>query len=70
MLWASFAAGLGYIGGHTFHEQTLLATGLGMVLAIGFAATVEVVLSRRERRAAGAADSAGAGVSHTGDLAA
>lgn len=49
LLWATFATMLGYIGGRTFHEQTLLATGLGMVLAIGFAGAVELVLSWRER---------------------
>ena len=48
-LWATFATVLGYIGGQAFHEQTLLATGLGMVLAIGFAGMVELVLSWRER---------------------
>jgi membrane-associated protein len=52
LLWASFATMLGYIGGRTFHEQTLLATGLGMALAVGFAALVEVVMSWRERRRA------------------
>jgi membrane protein DedA with SNARE-associated domain len=50
LLWASFATMLGYIGGQTFHEQTLLATGLGMLLALGFAVLVELVMSRLERR--------------------
>jgi membrane-associated protein len=66
LLWASFAALLGYIGGQTFHDQTLLATGLGIVLAVAFAGLVELVVSRRERRrehqqavAAGIADDAG-----------
>ena len=49
LLWASFATLLGYIGGEAFHEQTLLATGLGIVLAVAFAALVEVVMSRLER---------------------
>ncbi len=49
LLWATFATVLGYIGGQAFHEQTLLATGLGMVLAIGFAGMVELILSWRER---------------------
>lgn len=49
LLWASFATMLGYIGGETFHEQTLLATGLGIGLAVGFAALVELVTSRIER---------------------
>lgn len=50
LLWASFATMLGYIGGQAFHDQTLLATGLGMLLAVGFAGLVELVMSRRERR--------------------
>jgi membrane-associated protein len=50
VLWASFATMLGYVGGQTFHEQTLLATGLGMLLALGFAVLVELVVSRLERR--------------------
>jgi membrane protein DedA with SNARE-associated domain len=50
VLWASFATMLGYIGGQAFHDQTLLATGLGMALAFAFAAVVELVMSRRERR--------------------
>jgi membrane-associated protein len=71
LLWASFAALLGYIGGQTFHDQTLLATGLGMILAIGFAALVELVLSRRERRNVALADDGAAGAAgSTDDLAA
>jgi membrane protein DedA with SNARE-associated domain len=50
LLWASFATMLGYVGGQTFHEQTLLATGLGVLLALGFAVLVELVMSRLERR--------------------
>jgi membrane-associated protein len=50
LLWASFAAGLGYLGGHAFHDQTLLATGLGLVLAVAFAALVEMTMSWRDRR--------------------
>lgn len=53
LIWASFATLLGYIGGEAFHDQTLLATGLGMVLAVAFAGLVELVMSRRERRREG-----------------
>jgi membrane protein DedA with SNARE-associated domain len=60
VLWASFATLLGYIGGQAFHDETLLATGLGMVLAVAFAALVELVLSRRDRRSV-ALDGAGSG---------
>jgi membrane protein DedA with SNARE-associated domain len=69
MLWATFATLLGYIGGHAFHDQTLLAMGLGMVLAIGFAALVELVLSRRERHHV-AADGGLRGTLASDDLAA
>jgi membrane protein DedA with SNARE-associated domain len=69
VLWASFATALGYVGGQAFHEQTLLATGLGMALAIGFAALIELVLSRRERRQAALADP-GAAVGSADDIAA
>ncbi len=50
-LWAGFAVALGYLGGQTFHDQTLLATGMGIGIGVGFAALVEVALSRREQRA-------------------
>ena len=60
LLWASFATMLGYIGGQTFHEQTLLATGLGMVLALGFAVLVELAMSRLERRRSRVAEVAAA----------
>jgi membrane protein DedA with SNARE-associated domain len=69
-LWASFATSLGYVGGHTFHEQTLLATGLGILLAVAFAALVELVLSWRERRSARAAATGGAAAGEADDLAA
>jgi membrane protein DedA with SNARE-associated domain len=73
ILWASFATMLGYVGGHAFHEQTLLATGLGLVLAVAFATLVELVMSWRERRRAATAaveGEAGAGAGELpGDLA-
>ena len=49
-LWAGFATLLGYAGGETFHDQTLLATGLGMLLAVLFAALIELSMSWWERR--------------------
>jgi membrane-associated protein len=69
-LWAGFATSLGYVGGHTFHEQTLLATGLGILLAVAFAGLVELVLSWRERRSARAAATDGAAAGEADDLAA
>lgn len=56
VLWASFATMLGYIGGRTFHDDTLLGTGLGMALALAFAALIEIVMGRRERRSDGLLD--------------
>jgi membrane-associated protein len=47
VLWAGFGVLLGTIGGTAFHDQTLLATGLGIVLGVGTAAAVQLVLGRR-----------------------
>ena len=58
LLWAGFATMLGYIGGSTFHEQTLLATGLGILLAVGFAALIELAMSWK-RRSDASGDEAG-----------
>jgi membrane-associated protein len=54
-LWASFAVALGYVGGSAFHDQTFLATGLGIVLALACAGVIELVSSRLRRTAAPAA---------------
>jgi membrane protein DedA with SNARE-associated domain len=61
LLWACFATMLGYIGGSTFHDQTLLATGLGIALAIGFGALMELVTSWHRRRTQAAAKDTDAG---------
>lgn len=58
LLWAGFATMLGYIGGSTFHDQTLLATGLGILLAVGFGALMELVMSWRRRSDAAAVSAA------------
>jgi len=58
LLWAGFATMLGYIGGSAFHDQTLLATGLGILMAIGFGALIELAMSWR-RRSDSSADEAG-----------
>lgn len=58
LLWAGFATMLGYIGGSTFHEQTLLATGLGILLAVGFGALIELAMSWK-RRSDASGDEAG-----------
>lgn len=66
LLWAAFGTMFGYIGGSAFHEQTFLATGLGIVLAVGFAALVELVTSGRRLRA-GAARASGSGAADAAD---
>ena len=70
LLWACFATMLGYIGGSAFHDQTLLATGLGIGLAIGFAALMELVMSWHRRRAQAAAKAVDAGSDDRDGLAA
>jgi len=70
LLWASFATMLGYIGGSAFHDQTLLATGLGIALAIGFGALMELVTSWHRRRSQAAAKAAEAGSDDCDGLAA
>jgi membrane protein DedA with SNARE-associated domain len=45
-LWASFGAALGYLGGTTFHDHTIWATGLGIAVGVTIAALVELVLRR------------------------
>ena len=45
VLWASFAAGLGYVGGRAFEERPLL--GLGAALTVAAAITIGVELARR-----------------------
>lgn len=49
VLWASFAAGLGYLGGRAFEERPLL--GLAAALALAAAVTVGVEAARRIPRA-------------------
>jgi membrane protein DedA with SNARE-associated domain len=43
-LWAAFGASLGYLGGTTFHDHTLLATGLGVAVGVTLAALTELAL--------------------------
>jgi membrane protein DedA with SNARE-associated domain len=49
VLWASFAAGLGYLGGRTFEERPLL--GLAAALAVATTITLGVEVVRRIPRA-------------------
>jgi membrane protein DedA with SNARE-associated domain len=49
VIWASYAALLGYLGGRIFIDRPLLALGVALALAAGVTVAVEVV--RRVRRA-------------------
>lgn len=49
-LWAGFGAALGYLGGTTFKDNTLLATGLGVAVGTGVAFLIELGMSRAGRR--------------------
>jgi membrane protein DedA with SNARE-associated domain len=46
-IWAGFGGALGYLGGATFHDRTLLAMGLGIVVGVSLAVLAELVLTRR-----------------------
>ena len=63
LLWGTYAAMLGYLGGKTFEDAPWKGLLLGFVIAIGVAGGVEVVrwyLKRRKRT--GAAETAPADV--------
>ena len=63
LLWGTYAAMLGYLGGKTFEDAPWKGLLLGFVIAVGVAVGVEVVrwyLKRRKR--AGAAETAPADV--------
>jgi membrane protein DedA with SNARE-associated domain len=49
LLWAAFGSALGYLGGTTFHDNTLIATALGVGLGAAVAGIVELVMSRRHK---------------------
>jgi membrane-associated protein len=46
ILWAAFGSALGYLGGTTFHDNTLLATALGVGVGAGVAAVIELAMNR------------------------
>lgn len=52
ILWASFGTMLGYLGGTTFHDNTWLATGLGVAIGTTIGLAVERTLDWRTKRAA------------------
>lgn len=50
-LWALFGTSLGYLGGTTFHENTLLGTALGTAVGATVALSVELAMRWHRRRA-------------------
>lgn len=50
ILWASFGAALGYIGGTTFEHNTWLATGLGVAVGAVVAFAIERIMALTGRR--------------------
>jgi membrane protein DedA with SNARE-associated domain len=52
LLWAAFGTSLGYLGGRTFHENTFLATALGVAIGTTVGLAVERTMDWRSRRAA------------------
>ena len=52
VLWAAFGTSLGYLGGRTFHENTLLGTALGVAIGTTIGLAVERTMDWRSRRAA------------------
>jgi membrane protein DedA with SNARE-associated domain len=61
ILWAGFGSVLGYLGGTTFHDNTWLATGLGVGVGAVVAFTIEMVMSRMVGRPPVVAPAAEAG---------
>lgn len=52
VVWASYAALLGYVGGKQFEEEPWKGLVLAFVVAIGIALTVELIRNRRAKRGA------------------
>lgn len=70
ILWAAFGTALGYLGGTTFHDNTLLGTALGVAIGTTVGLTIERVLSWRTGRAARRAQATAAAPVSDEDLAA
>ena len=58
LIWGSYAALLGYVGGKQFEEDPWKGLILAFVVAVSLAGIVELVRHRRERRRAGTAEAA------------
>jgi membrane-associated protein len=52
ILWAAFGTFLGYLGGTTFHDNTILGTALGVAIGTAFGMAVQFGTAWRSRRAA------------------
>lgn len=55
IIWASYAASLGYFGGRTFEESPLKGLALAFAIAVAITGAVEVTRWLRRRRASAAA---------------
>ncbi|HET9242756.1 MAG TPA: DedA family protein [Gaiella sp.] len=58
LIWGTYAAMLGYIGGRQFEEEPWKGLLIAFVAAVSIAGLVELVRHRRDRRRAGAAKTA------------
>ncbi len=58
LIWGTYAALLGYVGGKQFEEDPWKGLILAFVVAVSLAGIVELVRHRRERRRAGTAEAA------------
>ena len=58
VIWGSYAALLGYIGGTQFEEEPWKGLLLAFVIAISLAGLVELIRHLRDKRRAGAAETA------------
>jgi membrane-associated protein len=70
LLWAAFGTSLGYLGGRTFHENTLLGTALGVAIGTTVGLAVERTMDWRARRSARRAALASEAAESDEDLAA
>jgi membrane-associated protein len=70
LLWAAFGTSLGYLGGRTFHENTLLGTALGVAIGTTVGLAVERTMDWRARRSARRAALASEAADSDEDLAA
>lgn len=67
-IWATYAAGLGYLFGQTFEDNHTAAFWLAFGAALSITLLVEVIRWIKDRRAAGRTAPAGAVIAHADDV--